>query len=423
VLLDPLPPMSLTSAASGENYRNWWPHPTMTAFTDYSIDLMEAIARDSGNRLHMMRRGYALASRRTSLDAALRQLRAGYGQDGAARIRVHRKGAAARYLAAAAAGWEDAPDGVDVVDDPDLIRRAFPSFDPEVSLVLHVRRAGDIAGQQMGQHMMEQIRAAGGRIVPARVIAAGGGDRFDLEIEGRDGAKRLSAEILVDAAGPYLAEVAAMLGEDLPVATVAQQKIAFEDSAGAIPRDMPFAIDLDGQTLDWSEEERALLREEPATSRFAEAMPGGVHCRPDGGAGGRWVKLGWAFNRSPGRVEPTPPLDPHFPEIVLRGASRLNPGLKAYYGRLPRQVSHYGGYYTMTRENWPLIGPLRTPGAFVAGALSGFGTMGACAAGACCASWICGGALPGFARNLSLARYGDGALMAELAALESTGVL
>ena len=30
-LIDPLAPMSLTSAASGENYRNWWPHPVMTA--------------------------------------------------------------------------------------------------------------------------------------------------------------------------------------------------------------------------------------------------------------------------------------------------------------------------------------------------------------------------------------------------------
>jgi len=37
VLVDPNPPMSFTSAQSGENYRNWWPHPVMTAFTDDSI--------------------------------------------------------------------------------------------------------------------------------------------------------------------------------------------------------------------------------------------------------------------------------------------------------------------------------------------------------------------------------------------------
>lgn len=50
--------MALTSAQSGENYRNWWPHPTMVAFTNRSIDLMEEIAKDSGNNIiNMNRRG------------------------------------------------------------------------------------------------------------------------------------------------------------------------------------------------------------------------------------------------------------------------------------------------------------------------------------------------------------------------------
>ena len=48
----------------------------------------------------------------------------------------------------------------------------------------------------------------------------------------------------------------------------------------------------------------------------------------------------------------------------------------------------------MTKENWPLIGPMRTKGAFVAGALSGFGTMAACATGALCAAWVQGAELP-----------------------------
>lgn len=77
----------------------------------------------------------------------------------------------------------------------------------------------------------------------------------------------------------------------------------------------------------------------------------------------------------------------------------------------------------MTPENWPLIGPMRTPGAFVAGALSDFGTMAACATGALCAGWVAGGARPPYADALSLARHEDRALMAELAALTSQGVL
>jgi len=99
---------------------------------------------------------------------------------------------------------------------------------------------------------------------------------------------------------------------------------------------------------------------------------------------------------------------------VLRAASRLHPGLSAYVGRLPRGARHYGGFYTMTDENWPLIGRMRTPGAFIAAALSGYGTMAACAAGATCAAWITGSPLPEYAASLSSERYQNAELMAEL---------
>jgi len=56
VLLDSDQPMGLTSAQSGENYRNWWPHPVMTAFTDRSIDLMEELDRATSGGINMTRR-------------------------------------------------------------------------------------------------------------------------------------------------------------------------------------------------------------------------------------------------------------------------------------------------------------------------------------------------------------------------------
>jgi glycine/D-amino acid oxidase-like deaminating enzyme len=107
----------------------------------------------------------------------------------------------------------------------------------------------------------------------------------------------------------------------------------------------------------------------------------------------------------------------------MRSAARLNPGLAAYAEDFPSRFSHYGGYYPMTQENWPLIGPLGVDGAFVAGALSGFGSMSACAAGATCAAWIVGGELPGYAKDLSLARYSDDRLMTELNNASSKGLL
>ena len=77
----------------------------------------------------------------------------------------------------------------------------------------------------------------------------------------------------------------------------------------------------------------------------------------------------------------------------------------------------------MTEENWPLIGPLGIEGAFVVGALSGFGTMAACAAGKLCASWVAGSDSPDYAADLSLQRYENAQLMTELGALQSKGVL
>jgi glycine/D-amino acid oxidase-like deaminating enzyme len=424
VIVDQRAPMSLTSAASGENYRNWWPHPIMTAFTDYSIDLLEEIARRHDNRVRMTRRGYALATRQAKPDRLLEELHAGYGSDGARRIRVHGAASSASYIPAVSEDWQDAPEGVDVIQNQELIRRHFPTFDPEISTVLHVRRAGDISGQQLGSLMLEEIRAAGGAVSPARVTAIvpqGGG--FELKMQGEEGERTLHAGVLVNAAGPYIADIARMLGEELPVENVFHQKIAFADHLGAIDRRMPFSIDLDGQTLDWTSQERQLLEEDSATAWLARPMPGGIHCRPEGGDQGKWIKLGWAYNREPSEPQDDLPTDPNFPDIVLRGASRLNPRLKQYYGRLPRQIAHYGGYYTMTKENWPLVGPMKTKGAFVAGALSGFGTMAACATGALCASWVQGARQPGFAERLSLSRYDDKIFMRELRESASTGVL
>lgn len=414
VLIDTGNPMSLTSAQSGENYRNWWPHPVMTAFTDHSIDLLEEIARAADNRIHMTRRGYALATRRVAPGDLFDDLHRGYGDKAGDKLRLHEPGEPSSYRPAASGDWQTAPDGVDILADRTLIRRHFPSFAPEIATVIHIRRAGDISAQQLGQFMLEAIRARGGQLQRGRVTAIEKAAGFLLHVEGPDGRTILDADRLVNAAGPFIGQIAAMLGETLSVGNVYQQKIAFEDREGSIPRSMPFSIDLDDQTLAWTEDERIMLASDPATAMLLNPMPGGIHCRPEGGDRGSWIKIGWAYNQASSKPTEEPPLDPHFPDIVLRAASRLNPSLRPYIGHLPRGARHYGGHYTMTPENWPLIGPLQTPGAFIAGALSGFGTMAACATGAVCAAWAAGGDLPAYAHALSPARYGNSALMAEL---------
>lgn len=114
----------------------------------------------------------------------------------------------------------------------------------------------------------------------------------------------------------------------------------------------------------------------------------------------------WAYHTPP--VEPVwpPQFDPYYFEIVLRGLATMLPGLQAYLDRAPRPAID-GGYYTKTRENRPLIGPLPVRGAYVIGALSGFGVMAACAAGELLAAHLTGGRLPHYAPAFSLERYQD----------------
>ncbi|GAA6208835.1 FAD-dependent oxidoreductase [Cognatishimia sp. WU-CL00825] len=413
--------MEFTSAQSGENYRNWWPHPEMVAFTNRSIDLLEDIATDSGNRINMNRRGYSLVTRETNIDALVSQLHDGLGDTADSLLRYHTDSSAPTYQRPIKPDWQGVPNGVDILQNQDLIRSTFPSYTQDVQTIIHIRRGGDISGQQLGMYMLEYLKEQGLTRIVGDVEGINHTDGYAISLCGGE-IPVVHAEKIVNAAGPFAKEVAEMLGVSLPVHCTFQQKIAFEDRQKAIPRTMPFTIDLDGQTIDWSDEEREMLLQEPEFSWLAQAMPGAVHCRPDGGDNGTWLKLGWAFNEEPTRPSWTPELMDNYPEIVLRGAARLNPSLKAYYGQLPRTMHHYGGYYTMTEENWPLIGPMGSDGAFMNCALSGYGTMAATGAGELCAAWVAGSERPAYGKNFSMARYQDTDFMTKLRA-SNRGIL
>jgi glycine/D-amino acid oxidase-like deaminating enzyme len=260
-----------------------------------------------------------------------------------------------------------------------------------------------------------------------KVVAIEKSGRYVLDVQAGDSTQQVSAETVINAAGPFVADVAAMLGVELPVTNLFQQKLAFEDTIGAIPRDMPFSIDLDERILNWTDDERDALAEDPELAWLTGPIAGGTHCRPDGGPHGKWVKLGWAYNSVPSEPQQDlanePCLDPQFAEIVIRGATALNPALAHYIESPPARRAHYGGYYTMTGENWPLIGPLGPDGAFVIGALSGFGSMAACQAGRMCAAWACGADLPDYAEDLSLARLQKPELLSELRKIAKSSIL
>jgi len=367
----------------------------MTNFTNDSIDELDRLARESDNVFNMTRGGYVLATRQEDVSK----------------------------IASEIPGDID----VDVYDDQSQIQQKFPALAAEIRNVIHIRRGGDISGQQLGQYMLEKIRAAGGRKIQGDVTAIERDINYQLDVKNGSEASVVTADMVVNAAGPFVDRIARMLGVELPVKNIYQQKIAFEDHLNVIPRDMPFSIDLDAKHLDWSEEERSMLAEDPDLEWLAGELPAGSHCRPDGGAHGKWVKLGWAYNKQRSESQEDmaneKAIDASFPEIVIRGAAAFLPALRPYIAAPPPRFSHYGGYYTMTEENWPLIGPLDDSGAFVIAALSGFGSMASCAAGKLCAAHICGVPLPDYAADLSLTRLTNAGLMAELSTSTNKGLL
>src|SRR2546426_1118204 len=142
VLVDERPPLSLTSDKSTECYRNVWPGPgdAMVAAMNRSIDLLEELARESGNVFRMNRRGYLFASADPGRIPRFIRSAQEAADLGAGAARVHAS-AASDYRPSPADGFEDQPVGVDVITDRTLIRRHFPYLADDTVALFHGRRA------------------------------------------------------------------------------------------------------------------------------------------------------------------------------------------------------------------------------------------------------------------------------------------
>jgi sarcosine oxidase, subunit beta len=253
------------------------------------------------------------------------------------------------------------------------------------------------------------VKVSGGRVEAVRL---------------REGSRdiRISTPNLVNAAGPFFPHVGRMIGVELPVSHELHLKIAFRDPLRVVGRDAPLLIWTDPTTLPWSEEERATLARSEETKHLLEEFPSGVHARPEGGPDSDVVLALWTYDIRPAQPLFPFPVDPHYPEIVFRGLAVMIPGLSAYFGRLPKPVVD-GGYYTKTRENRPLIGPLPMKGAYMIGALSGYGIMASCGAGELLAAHLTGSPLPSYAPAFTLERYQDPEYQKLLETWEDTGQL
>jgi glycine/D-amino acid oxidase-like deaminating enzyme len=154
----------------------------------------------------------------------------------------------------------------------------------------------------------------------------------------------------------------------------------------------------------WEDEERDILAQSEETQWLLGELPSGVHVRPEGGFESQNILFLWPYDLGPIKPIFPVPIPSIYPEVALRGLVAMLPEMKSYIIRMPKPMVD-GGYYTKTKENRLLCGPLPIEGAYVLGALSGFGLMAACGAGELLAAYVTGEKLPDYASAFTLERY------------------
>jgi sarcosine oxidase subunit beta len=192
---------------------------------------------------------------------------------------------------------------------------------------------------------------------------------------------RVATRTVVNAAGPWAAQVAALAGVQLPVEPLRRMLVPTE----------PFPL---------------ISHEAPMTIDMAT----GFHFRPEG----LGVLLAW------NDPEETPGFktlfDPAFVEkILLRAVDRV-PCFEALEVN-PKRA--WAGLYEMTPDHYPILGPVpEVPGLYLANGFSGHGVMHSPATGKVLADLILRGRTDLIdATALNLARFAEGRLIHETAVL------
>jgi sarcosine oxidase subunit beta len=137
----------------------------------------------------------------------------------------------------------------------------------------------------------------------------------------------LRTRTVVNAAGPFAAEVGRMVGLDLPLEPVRRQKVYIKSSV-AIPSDAPFTIDVNNNSY-W---------------------------RPEAGG----VIIGWVDADEPvSQPAERVPTDWEFPAITLDKVKRLTPFFEEIEKTVRQpDMNTSAGYYMYTPDDQPLIGPV-----------------------------------------------------------------
>ncbi|KAJ3331518.1 hypothetical protein HDU76_002977 [Blyttiomyces sp. JEL0837] len=335
-------------------------------------------------------------------------------------------------------------DGFDLIDVPEVIRKLIPGVSDTVKNMMHVRKAGYLHVERLGEYLLQQSIQKNTRIIRGSVenlewSSDANGKRQVSGVVVSDPVTGESSVIKTNAAvisvGPYLKEVCKKIGFHVPVFNELHARVEFTvsiaDPLNIIPEHGPFAIWSDDIELPFSKEEVVKIRaaQEKDPSKGYDSLlrtfkiPGiaGCHARPFTPSEANGVRqfFGiWTYDNddvydSPKYPSPLPEL---YPTVILRGLSRLYPQIKSYFpsptssdplsflsSSPSSPITAKSGYYCKTATNTPLIGTVdaffdqegksdgvKRDGLFMCAGVSGFGVMCSQSAGELAATKVLG---------------------------------
>jgi len=387
----------------------------MVPFMSRSIDLIEALAGDE-NVINLNRRGYCFFAASEEGKAALEYFAETASNLGAGQIREHQS--ASSYVRSPPHGFRH-PDmhGFDLVYGSG-IHEIFPFVSSEARVMLHARRCGWMDSIGLGRNMLQAAKSSGSgsaQLLQGSIkgFATAGDVVTGVQVALPEGGEvSLDCGAFVNAAGAWTMAIDRLLQHGAPVLPLKNEvhvKVCLNDIDGVIPQDdAPFMVWRDTTPLDWDDDTREGLAELDDTAEggivnsasWLKPQPGGQHLRP---AGNVRVLLLWEHLHRHIKLpdEPAMPIAETldmYPQLCLAGIAAMVPKLHNYEGRLSKDTTVDGGYYTVTPDGRPLVGQHGARNAFVCGGMGTYGLMGAPAAGELAAMHVFNETLPSYAQ-------------------------
>lgn len=260
LLVDALPPLSLTSANGSFSYRNWFPsagETPMRQLVVQSIDELDAISKKTNNALGLNRNGYLWVTRDAAKLAELTKHARDLERTGGGALRVHEEGSKLDGYRCSTEEMQYDLDGCDLLLGMDNISRVFPNLrDSGAIAALHVRRCGSLnpvkvanyelnkaaeycPEAQVLQGKVTEFLAAGGAVSGVKIATASG---ETLQVD---------APKVVFATGPLFEETLGMLkkrgqsGFEVPIINELHCRATWRDPDGVFPSTMPLTFDAD----------------------------------------------------------------------------------------------------------------------------------------------------------------------------------